>query len=1139
MNTVTGGPSASDTDRITQHLAALAEACAGCSKTLARTLALRDMATAQLSARVRQQTQLIVSNPDAIFFNWQDERGVLLSRSMTDLLIDLLRRATPVRDLSHAQAFLRHNTLDPSQKLTAEEGQSLVEIIRDVARDLPERIRLHFDEFWRGPGALQPLLQQHFDALTNEIALRGFSGELSETEQSRLLAVVDNSIPASVFSVHLNISDDVAILVPSAYVVGQFAEATNAPEGVVFLLIPGAGIERFASLDALRDALTRRVVDPADVVANLLRLSDQHSMSAHENLDPQMWTFKPVSEPVVLDHVRALQHRQMEDLHFVLEGESPVLDAGSFLECLERLRRCAHLDDAMGQRFRSLANHMSERAQPHWRKYASPEDREHLNVLEGEHRRRKERVQIALQGLESIEAFAAAEMMRYCREHLGCEIDPGAIQLTLSDTIHVGGGDALQANYSGSLLHFAVKGLPLVAGEMSVSPERVHVDWSHDFVTTMLDVLKLPQRYAEQLRDRYLDEENLRVMAHHRDSAIELSAQAARMQGHLVQDRSHELLMFIRADKAKEGASYSIGSLHLKHGNTRFRDLIVFSEETEFDEQFVLYAPGAPNGQDFYEFSSWRQLSLHVGGWLASESGRSFVHDQLASPAQQSINTLLNNIQLKPSLWGPDSCVFERCPNETYEANLALLVLLKVVALVKGEKIALWQMDAETLRSTLSGLATVESRIEALNTEFARLSPGLMNLRDYVHQQTSARLQEFLRSQGYRRPVDPDTLYLGLGQPYFDSPDFGEHSPLQSLTDLMMHGAEDILSYRPGIHLYSSTGLDVSQLPKTLIPFLDKQIREADLGARYMSHLTNDFLKRNNPIYVRRKALIATRSEYEMTRGVMLQYLEGDLHDRQYSWLRAAIHAFGRRTPSVGIVKNTGVSAFKIAGQIIEGVFIFRDFSTSDPDYNMLYTPNAPDGVHFRPLTDYGALLNSAPMQSYFYGRVAYAGQRRVGTFIENFERGGKHDPAFLTIVNRMEDRISSSEQLYGEMFERMIADVDERIETSAEKHLSLAWNVIRWTGTILLLPFPGASFGWTALTSTVNLIKAYEAYSSGDRATALPLLIFGVMGMVSGADGVRAFIHGSQTVLKGIGLSTGLWAWRKLELSRVYQVAA
>lgn len=42
----------------------------------------------------------------------------------------------------------------------------------------------------------------------------------------------------------------------------------------------------------------------------------------------------------------------------------------------------------------------------------------------------------------------------------------------------------------------------------------------------------------------------------------------------------------------------------------------------------------------------------------------------------------------------------------------------------------------------------------------------------------------------------------------------------------MMYGAEDIVSYRPDIHLYSSTGLDVTQLPVNIIHFLDRQIRK-------------------------------------------------------------------------------------------------------------------------------------------------------------------------------------------------------------------------------------------------------------------------------------------------------------------------
>lgn len=68
----------------------------------------------------------------------------------------------------------------------------------------------------------------------------------------------------------------------------------------------------------------------------------------------------------------------------------------------------------------------------------------------------------------------------------------------------------------------------------------------------------------------------------------------------------------------------------------------------------------------------------------------------------------------------------------------------------------------------------LNARITALNNVFARLSPDLLSLRDYVRKESSALLNDYLQSVGYAKHVDPDTLYLGLGTAYTETPDFGK-----------------------------------------------------------------------------------------------------------------------------------------------------------------------------------------------------------------------------------------------------------------------------------------------------------------------------------------------------------------------------
>lgn len=1138
-------------DLITQQLGKLAQASSRCQQVLAQSQPFREWVSELLRERIRQirpDIGLRVYNPDAIFFNQRDTDGSVSSVAMTDLLIAAMRDRKPAVEVAGAGFYTRNATSDRNHALTGTQNRQLLDVINKAMPTLGSDYERHHRGFWQRrithPGDTQRvdtvsriLTELQREALLSEIELLGLSRAMTVAEQSRLSSVVLGGSTTGVFTLSWTSRSGVNIPVPSVYVVSQSAQPSRDPVGVVFLVMPCRGIQRVESTAVLREQLSRRASGPdADQhFIDCMSLSDQGRVGTGRPIAPEAWKLTAADQPLLDDHLQSVQRKQAEDLNFLLQ--QPVLDSALFHSNLDQVQLCTYLDDALGHRFNLLSVRMEEFVQPQWRKYATEPDKMQLYVLEQKHRALKSSVAKRLACVESITVFAYKELTAYIQNHLGCRIDLNKVMVTLEDTIKLGSGEELNTTYQKSLFELAVEGLPGVPGAMSFepAPEQLHADFSADFVRTMVSELNLQHRYGAALRQAYADPDNLRELVMHRDSAIALSAFSAARQGHMIQDRSHELLSMIRGDKSKVGSSYSIGSLYLLETHTRFNDLIVFADKTASSEHFVLYAPGAPGGQDFFEFGSWRQLCFTVGGWLKLESGRSYVHAQLASPAERGHGTAITDFQLKPSLWGPHSCLFVRCLGTTYESNLGELVSQKVLRTVRAAEMFAPQNESQTYIASPSIAALMDARIEALNAEFIKLSPGLVDFRTYVHRETSVLLNDFLRAEGYTRHIDPDTLYLGLGSPRTDNPEFGEHSELHQFTELMMEGSKDILSHRPQIHLYSSTGLDFTAMPIRLITFMDKQVRGADMGARYMRFLQDTFLSRKNSLYVRRKVLMGKRIQYQMMRDALSEFMRGGMTDSQYAWVRQAVVGLDQgAAPS----RTSSVSGFRIANQLIEGVFIFRDFSTSDPAYNLLYTPNSPDGIYFRPVTDYAQLLEAAEMQNYCYRRVAYMGQPMVGTFFERLQRGGKFDEKFIRIVNRFEYRIVDAERLYGDMIERMIADVDAQTVSLAEARLSTAWTVIQWLGNVLLVPFPAAHIAWGVFTSSVKVYQGVDAYISGDRATALPLLMEGVMGIVSGGNKFRKLFCAARVAATGVGVPVGVWIWSMREFESKMQKA-
>ena len=1145
-------PAASQTfDQITQHLTALSAASSGCQQVLAQSQTLREWVSERLRegiSQVRAGTDLAVSNPDAIFCNRAAD-DAMTSTGMTDLLIETLRAGTSLDETTEGGFYTRHATLDETYALTAEQNQHMRQVLEEMAptvfADYGVYLRDHWEKMIHFPGMFEriesvanTMVSLHREGLKHEFDLRVACRAMSASDRSRLSSVVVDGTVAGVYGVSLNLQDAGPAALLPVYVVSSSNEEADEPSAPLFLVMPCKGVEAFESLDSLRETLSRRLsldtLDPHLVGA--MTLSDQARLALNESIPADAWRFEPLAGALLEAHLQFVQTKQAQDFAYLLKQST--LDAAVWHERLDAAQLCRHLDEALGHRFNLLSVRADAFMAPHWRKFAEPDDQRHLLELEKRHRMLKQDVAQRLAGVESFTVFVFNELASAMQNRLGCSINPNAVTLTLEDTIALGGGHSLSVKYEKTLLEFATTGLPHTSGPLSFAPvtHHLHAEFTEPFVRTLLADLNLHHRYGIALREAYEDVDNLRQLVKHRDSAIALGAFTASKQGHLIQERSHELLSMIRGDRRKNGSTYSIGSLYLLETHTRFNDFIVFQDKAGSDEHYVLYAPGAPRGQDFFEFGSWRQLCFKVGEWLATEAGRSYVHTQLTGPTESGHAAVINNVHLKPSLWGPNSCLFVRCTGSTFEQNLADLISQKVSRTLQAAERAAPLLDSQTSFASPSVQALMEARIEALNAEFTRISDGLIDYRRYVHAHMTSVLNAFLRDNGYTRNVDPDTLYLGLGEPYDDAPEFGEHTELHQLTRLVMDGSEDILSHRPQVHLYSSTGLDVTTLPVTVFHFIDKQIRELDLGAKYMNFMEREFLGRQSPLYARRKLLMAKRLQYEMSRGALKEFMRGRLSERQYAWLRRTI--IGLDQDAAIVVPKTAVSSFTIAGQIIEGVYIFRDFNTTDPDFNLLYTPDAPDGFYFRQVTDYAQLLESVAMQNYYYSRSAYMGQPRVGSFFDRLERGGKFDEDFIRVVNRMENRIADAQRMYGDMLERMIADVDAQTESHAEARFSTTWTVIQWLGTMLSIPFPVISIGWGIFTSAVKVYQGLDAYLSGDRAAALPLLLEGVFGLATAGNSALQLFNALHLAARGAGVPTGVWVWNALEAKGKFQEA-
>lgn len=1132
----------------THHLLAFTTACTQCASVLDNLPSLGDVAFDRLSSFLRGHVSLW--NPNIIFLNTASESGtVQRSCSLTDALIQAMTLGKSAFDQDLQALYYRHDSIEAQHLVAEKDFATIKSIFGQVLATFPGAYHAALAWEWdsheqfsaggKRAARHEIVSGHHHSALKHDVEFQFIEQRLNGDEKKRLLDVLSHTPTGGLFKISLRLPGGTKAPLLSVFAVAQDENAADArhASGPCYLVMAAGGVERYESFSELNNQLARRLSVPAGegpLLKNLY-LSDLAGLPENNVVGVDDLEYESCVEPMLHCHVQGLRNKQAKDFEFLVQQAGANSDGyHAFLNKVSEVQVCAHVDEAMGYRFKSLSVRAQDLTQPQWLKYAAPEKREHYAKLKSQYSERKEAVDAMLEGLESLEVFARNEIDRYVRRHLGYSVDPQQITISVPDEFDVRGG-TFSVNHRKSLLEFAMLGLPVVSGRGQVIIPAAYSNpaFTFGFVKTMLDELDVQRRYRQQLRARLSQEETLRALTHRRDAALALSAWAASLQGHLVDDRSQDLIHLVRADIIQDGAVMTLGSLKLAVNGVRFKDLLVFrKQDAAGEDHYVLYAPGAPGGQDMFGFNSWRQLSFEVGSWLASDAGGNYVLDQTALTAEADHSDFLAKVRRQGTLWSESSVVFDELGGNNFEERLSDAVRQKVERVLTQDDADLLGFTMETAYANRGALALLEHRVSELNKAFLHTTQAMESFEQFARREGSKLLNDYLISQGIDERVDTDTIFVDLeSAAYVESPDFSAYTRLRSLTSLFMEGFSDEYAFTPAAPMYSSVGQDLRALPLYFVQRVDKSLRDAALGERYIQWIRKEFLNTSHERYPYRRALFGRRLQFDMQSAAMREFLKGNLSTAQYQWLVHLIVSLDKQA----LAKNEGLrqrskrssaSMFRFAGHIVQGVYMLRDFSSSDDDFNLLYTPDAPDGVSFRRLTDYLELMRSPDMRRYYYLRVSYKGQPSVGS---RFDAMDRNIPEQWVRIENSEhqntDRVTDIHDLYDEQVSRIIADVDAQITSKAERWAEKIYSVVRTLGSALLAPFPGAALAWTALHMAIDVQRGLLAYHDGDRATASWFFGSAVFGLISAGGGVKDLVTHDQ----GLGAKVGQWAVKKL----------
>jgi hypothetical protein len=970
------------------------------------------------------------------------------------------------------------------------------------------------DEFWSqaviDPAAAQQNVtrQRAWESLQgtafrHAAEISFLSGVIDARDKDRLARMLSRPVDEGVYQISFAAQDQAPALLHSAFVITLLPQATaelnpENSQGAVCLLTAAHGVEKFSSLSRLNETLRERFAESEEGALLVADLSLRQAMQLARETDIEV-RYSRCSDYLTRTMASAVRARQIEDFSFLLDNVGQCDGIPQWLDSMNSCQSLEHLDTARHSNIRKHMESQQELSTPHWLgRDASEADRNAHDIYAAQCRRRADEAGRLLKGLESLEGYALNKIDAYIRQHLGYTVDPKKVFITVQDKWPSPLGD-LKPVYRKSLFDYALDGLPWTESDEAARIE-LPVDSEHPalnlaFVRSLVLDLDLRSQYGIQQQARYQSPEVQRALLHQRDSMIALSAWSAKMQGHFLidnnreqHDRSLELIWSIRGDVSKSGAILSLGWLEVGWAGNRLRDVIVFREQTQTDEHYVLYAPGAPGDRDMLEFSTWTALFHEVAQWSKKPAGIEYVVKQTPARYRDATLAFMQKVNLKPVLWTREQVIFSPCSGPDFSTNLTAMINEKIREDLDENPVDFHLDKPHRYRNQL---ALVNARIQWVEQAY-QLSMGLISYARFARLAGEEYIKSRLKQRGIHQTINPDTVYFDLDndRPKAD-PDVGPGTSLVTLTQLIMN---DFSYSLPDTSLmYSSIDQDLSNLTKDIVEGLLEQYT----GEMYINIIKEDYRKNNNQFF-RRRALFAQRQYYLMYRDILLAYLRGQFDDALYKWMLQLLATLfpGRPDHTSG-----SINLFRLNGNLIEGVYVFKS-AQSDPQHDLVYTPEAPDGIRFRSYSECTESLLQENMQRYYYERVTYNRQRSMGTLFDNLWRN--RESTMKKLVLEGTEKITDLAALHDALIERIIFDVDEQSLSSGEELAEIAWANVRKVMGIILKPFPPLAVAWNIVVAAVDFTRSYLAYLDGDRATATDFYIGGLWSLISGYKTAR-----------------------------------
>ncbi|WP_448694728.1 dermonecrotic toxin domain-containing protein [Pseudomonas moraviensis] len=379
------------------------------------------------------------------------------------------------------------------------------------------------------------------------------------------------------------------------------------------------------------------------------------------------------------------------------------------------------------------------------------------------------------------------------------------------------------------------------------------------------------------------------------------------------------------------------------------------------------------------------------------------------------------------------------------------------------------------------------TELKALSTVDAR-DNGFPTFEQFTYDAVKAQIEDILRQRGSNVSVNPDHIMV-------QTEEFRK-----SVTDVLLEGLafEAVhpayeTKFSPKYYLVNGHPAvekldirDLSSLSKTFRP-----------GDRYTAMLKERHQNKAHPDYPFKRAVHARKIRCEMYRNAYADFTNGRLSTELFSaiqWIIDNLKESGgyQSIPDSSSEGGVGLYKFNIGGlgftaawdRTVGGVYIFR-LKLLSGLLDLLYTPDAPDLVSFRPIAEFipSIRFRNGPFRHYYSERILLRDQKVINDYFDNLVATVDTKPVIRT---QQRSLLPDLFTFHDERVRRVLSDIDERTISLNEIIAGIVYNNLLKVANIVSLLVPPVGTVVVAVQVMKSIYDASQSDLRGDYSAAL-----------------------------------------------------